>query len=105
MNYEEIKQSIYNYLVSKGFTQHDDMFVLERNKVVQTVVINGQPQQRTQKEVFTLTCLGEGWISDQETKTKEKSKPLIGWNVNINRFDSGDFWVYDLEDFNNTIKL
>lgn len=103
MNYEEIKQSIYNYLVSKGFTQHDDMFVLERNRVVQTMVINGQSQQHTQKEVFTLTCLGEGWISDQEMN--EESKLLIGWNVNINRFDSGDFWFYDLEDFNNTIKL
>ena len=102
MNYEEIKQSIYNYLVSKGFNQHDDMFVLERNRVVQTMVINGQPQQHTQKEVFTLTCLGEGWISDVEEK---EYKTLIGWNVNINRFDSGDFWFYDLEDFNNTIKL
>ena len=102
MNYEEIKQSIYNYLVSKGFTQHDDMFVLERNRVVQTVVINGQPQQHMQKEMFNLTCLGEGWISDVEEK---EHKTLIGWNVNINRFDSGDFWVYDLEDFNNTIKL
>ena len=102
MNYEEIKQSIYNYLVSKGFNQHDDMFVLERNRVVQTVVINGQPQQHTQKEVFNLTCLGEGWISDVEEK---EHKTLIGWNVNINGFDSGDFWVYDLEDFNNTIKL
>ena len=103
MNYEEIKQSIYNYLVSKGFTQHDDMFVLERNRVVQTMVINGQPQQRTQKEVFTLTCLGEGWISDREMN--EESRLLIGWNVNINGFDSGDFWFYDLEDFTNTIKL
>lgn len=103
MNYEEIKQSIYNYLVSKGFTQHDDMLVLERDRVVQTMVINGQSQQRTQKEVFTLTCLGEGWIGDQETN--EESRPLIGWNVNINGFDSGDFWIYDLEDFNNTIKL
>ena len=103
MNYEEIKQSIYNYLVSRGFTQHDDMFVLERNRVVQTMVINGQSRQRTQKEVLTLTCLGEGWISDQ--KTNEESRPLIGWNVNINGFDSGDFWIYDLEDFNNTIKL
>ena len=102
MNYEEIKQPIYNYLVSRGFTQHDDIFVLERNRVVQTMVINGQPQQRTQKEVFTLACLGEGWISDVEEK---EYKILIGWNVNINRFDSGDFWVYDLEDFNNTIKL
>ena len=102
MNYEEIKQSIYNYLVSKGFTQHDDMFVLERNRVVQTMVINGQPQQRTQKEVFTLTCLGEGWISDVEEK---EHKTLIGWNINTNGFDSGDFWVYNLEDFNNTIKL
>ena len=103
MNYEEIKQPIYNYLVSKGFTQHDDMFVLERNRLVQTMVINGQPQQRTQKEVFTLTCLGEGWISDRAMN--EESKLLIGWNININGFDSGDFWVYDLEDFNNTIKL
>ena len=102
MNYEEIKQSIYNYLVSKGFNQHDDMFVLERNRVVQTVVINGQPQQHTQKEMLNLTCLGEGWISDVEEK---EHKTLIGWNVNINRFDSGDFWFYDLEDFNNTIKL
>ena len=102
MNYEEIKQSIYNYLVSRGFTQHDDMFALERNRVVQTVVINGQPQQHTQKEMLNLTCLEEGWISD----VKEKEyKTLIGWNVNINGFDSGDFWVYNLEDFNNTIKL
>lgn len=102
MDYEEIKQSIYNYLVSKGFTQHDDMFVLERNRVVQTMVINGQPQQHTQKEMLNLTCLGEGRISDVEEK---EYKTLIGWNVNINGFDSGDFWVYDLEDFNNTIKL
>lgn len=102
MNYEEIKQSIYNYLVSRGFTQYDDTFVLERNRVVQTMVINGQPQQRMQKETISFTCLGEGWISDIEER---EHKTLIGWNINTNGFDSGDFWVYDLEDFNNTIKL
>ena len=102
MNYEEIKQPIYDYLVSKGFTQHDDSFIRESEIVTQTIVINGRPQQRMQKEVLTLTCLGEGWVSDIEEK---EHKTLIGWNININGSDSGDFWVSDLEGFNNTIKL
>ena len=102
MNYEEIKKSIYDYLISKGFVQYDDTFIREDERVVQTMVINGQAQQRKQKYKLTLACLGEGWISDVEEK---EYKTLIGWNINTNGFDSGDFWVYDLEDFNNTIKL
>ena len=105
MNYEEIKQSIYNYLVSRGFTQHDDIFVLERNRVVQTMVINGQPQQRKQKYKLTLACLGEGWIQDSNHPTKEESEILIGWKLIDNDSNIGDFWFRDLEEFTNTLKF
>ena len=105
MSYEEIKQSIYDYLISKGFTQHDDIFIKEDERVVQTMIINGQAQQRTQKYKFTLACLGEGWIQDSNHPTKEESEILIGWKLLNNDIDVGDFWFRDLEEFTNTIKL
>lgn len=105
MTYEEIKKSIYDHLISKGFTQHDDIFIKEDERVVQTMVINGQAQQRTQKYKITLACLGEGWIQDSNHPTKEESEILIGWKLLNNDIDVGDFWFRDLEEFTNTIKL
>ena len=105
MNYEEIKKSIYDYLISKGFVQYDDTFIREDERVVQTMVINGQAQQRKQKYKLTLTCLGEGWIQDSNHPTKEESEILIGWKLIDNGSNIGDFWFRDLEEFTNTLKF
>ena len=90
MNFDEIRNSIEQDLISKGFEKNGDELI-KVNVKHQQIVINGQTSVQEHKQELKFVCLGEGAIDNQAS---------VGFGLYVDDHNVTDIWCTSLEDFN-----
>lgn len=91
MNYDELKQSVIEYLTRIGFTQESEDVFTKTNVQHHQIVINGQPSTQVENQIVKFLILGDGTIDNCTS---------IGLSLLINEHNVSDFWVTSIDDFN-----
>ena len=85
-----MKEEIKQYLLSKGFKEHEEDIFEYISKQVQQIVINGQPMQHEVSNKLTIKYIGEGYIDD---------KVIYGYAIYQNDIHIIDEYIDGLEQF------